>query len=554
MKSTNEDSALLGGNMNIYNSSKKKTRTFTWRLVLELGLVAAVVALLFPWKSSSSSDSKVDVNKKKNVIFLVTDGMGPQSVGLARSFRQFRDGLSMDDILTIDKHLIGTSRTRSNNSFVTDSAAGATAFACGLKSYNGAIGVDPEKNPCGTILEALKLQGYMTGLVVTTRLTDATPACFSAHVDYRYQEDLIAQQQIGEYPLGRMVDLMIGGGGCHYNGKCRADGRSLVKEYADVWNHVSTKEEFDQLQDGYNVTLPLLALLADGELPFEIDRSPKQFPSLAEEARVALNALAEATKDSDKGFFLMIESSHIDFMGHQGDPAGQAREVLHYDTVFEEVMKFIDSTDVETVAISTSDHETGGLALSRQVSAAYPDYLWYPEVLLNSTHSGEYLAHLLFEHHQKQKTNGDADDGKAVLTSFITKQVVENLMGITDWTQDDVDRILANIGNVNALMYVLNDMISVRAQLGWSTHGHSAVDVNIYAYTNSPAIKDQLSHSGAYDGLSGNHENIEIGRFMESITGVSLDHVSKLVKKTKHSPDVAKSDFDVFNADLYHAY
>ncbi|KAG7193570.1 uncharacterized protein KQ657_000639 [Scheffersomyces spartinae] len=545
MTGSNEDSALLGG---IYNS-KKKTRTFTWRLLLEVGLVVAIVlAFLCPWKPATggATSPKVDVNKKKNVIFLVTDGMGPQSVGLARSFRQFRDGLPIDDILTIDKHFIGTSRTRSNNSFVTDSAAGATAFACGLKSYNGAIGVDPEKNPCGTILEALKLQGYMTGLVVTTRLTDATPACFSAHVDYRYQEDMIAQQQIGEYPLGRMVDLMIGGGGCHYNGNCRADGRNLVKEYSDTWNHVSTREEFDLLNEGHNVTLPLLALLSDGELPYEIDRSPKHFPSLAEEAKVALNALAEATKDSDKGFFLMIESSHIDFFGHQNDPAGQAREVLHYDTVFQEVMKFIDSTDVETVAISTSDHETGGLALSRQVSPAYPDYLWYPEVLLNSTHSGEFLAHLLFDYYQSQSS-----DDTPALTSYITKQVVENLMGITDWTQTDIDRIMTNIMNVNELMYVLNDMISVRAQLGWSTHGHSAIDVNIYAYTNSPAIEEQLKHNGAYDGLSGNHENIEIGRFMESLTGVNLDHVSLLLKKTNHKPEVVKSDF---NVNSYHVY
>lgn len=50
----------------------------------------------------------------------------------------------------------------------------------------------------------------MTGLVVTTRITDATPAAFSSHVDQRFQEDMIAEQQLGEYPLGRMVDLIIG--------------------------------------------------------------------------------------------------------------------------------------------------------------------------------------------------------------------------------------------------------------------------------------------------------------------------------------------------------
>jgi alkaline phosphatase len=42
---------------------------------------------------------------------------------------------------------------------VTDSAASATAYSCGIKSYNGAIGVDDDYEPCGTVLEAAHLQG-----------------------------------------------------------------------------------------------------------------------------------------------------------------------------------------------------------------------------------------------------------------------------------------------------------------------------------------------------------------------------------------------------------
>jgi alkaline phosphatase len=98
--------------------------------------------------------------------------MGPTSLALTREYRQLTDGLSWDNTLTLDKHLIGTSRTRSTNSLVTDSAAGATAFSCGIKSYNGAISVLPDGSPCGTVLEAAKKAGYMTGLVVTTRLTE----------------------------------------------------------------------------------------------------------------------------------------------------------------------------------------------------------------------------------------------------------------------------------------------------------------------------------------------------------------------------------------------
>lgn len=246
---------------------------------------------------------------KKNLIFFVTDGMGPASLSLTRSFRQYIDDLPINDTLTLDHHLIGSSRTRSSDSLITDSAAGATAFSCALKSYNGAIGVSPNGHqPCGTILEAAKLQGYMTGLVVTTRITDATPAAFSSHVDYRIQEDLIALHQLGEYPLGRMVDLIIGGGKAHFMPQVRKDKRNLLKEASDNgWSVVQTRSEFDYLQMGSNVSLPLLALLAENDIPFDIDRDSKVYPSLEEQAITAIKALEEATRDSDKGFFLLIE-------------------------------------------------------------------------------------------------------------------------------------------------------------------------------------------------------------------------------------------------------
>lgn len=106
------------------------------------------------------------------VLTPLGSGMGPTSLHVTRSWRQYTDNLPYDDTLYLDKHIIGTSRTRSSNSLVTDSAAGATAFSCGKKSYNGAISVLPDHSPCGTVLEAAKKAGYKTGLVVTTRITE----------------------------------------------------------------------------------------------------------------------------------------------------------------------------------------------------------------------------------------------------------------------------------------------------------------------------------------------------------------------------------------------
>ena len=129
--------------------------------------------------------------------------------------------------------------------------------------------VDPKGYPCGTILEAAKVQhGMRTGLVATSRITHATPASFSAHIGDRDRENQIAVQQIGNNPLGRTVDLMFGGGYCHFLPKsaknsCRKDGRDLLKEARDKhgWNTVfyNNRTAFDN----GTIELPVIALFAD---------------------------------------------------------------------------------------------------------------------------------------------------------------------------------------------------------------------------------------------------------------------------------------------------
>lgn len=321
-----------------------------------------------PYSTPASPAAK---KKKRNLIFMVSDGMGPASLSLTRTFRQYVNKLPIDDTLTLDRHFWGTSRTRSTNSWVTDSAAGATAFSCGKKSYNGAISMLPGHKPCGTVLEAAKRRGFHTGLVVTTDITDATPACFAAHVDYRLQMDEIALHEIGEGPLGRVVDLMLGGGRCHFlpnstSGSCRADNVDVVRLATEKhgFTYKSSRQEFDELRHGQNATLPLLGLFAPNDIPFEIDRKHMAdvYPSLSEMAEAALTALEAATRDSDEGFFLMIEGSRIDHAGHFNDPAAQVREVLEYDKTFKIVLDFLEKSDTEGILVATSDHETGGLS------------------------------------------------------------------------------------------------------------------------------------------------------------------------------------------------
>lgn len=520
-RAADEDTALLGSQGKAFTASRSKYAfwrelgLFAWAVVATAGVI--VLAVLSQHQPAFH-EKKPTANGKRNLIFMVSDGMGPASLSMTRSFRQLTKHLPHTDVLVLDQHFIGSSRTRSSSSLVTDSAAGATAFSCGLKSYNGAISILPDHSPCGTVLEAAKKAGYMTGLVVTTDITDATPACFAAHANLRTEEDLIAQQEVGEHPLGRVVDLMLGGGRCHFlpnttEGSCRGDDRDITQLAQDKfgWTYIDNRKDFDALKLGSAVKLPLLGLFAPADIPYELDRRTMDdvYPSLDEMARTALKALDDATKGSDKGFFLMIEGSRIDHAGHGNDPAAQVNEILAYDKAFASVIDFLDKSSAQGVLVATSDHETGGLSVARQINPEYPHYKWLPQVLANVTHSAEFLARQL---RSRIAASGTGND----LKEYINQELVRTGQGITDATDKEIEAL---INNPLLASYTFADMVSRRAQIGWSTHGHSAVDVNIYGTKGS-------------EHLRGNHENTEIGEFLRNYLNLDATSITQeLVEK-----------------------
>ncbi|KAK7924031.1 alkaline phosphatase [Apiospora marii] len=492
---------------------------FAWALLATAGVLIMAV-----WMSHKSQTGHSKPSGKRNLIFMVSDGMGPASLSMTRSFRQYTEGLEHGDTLTLDKHFWGSSRTRSASSFITDSAAGATAFSCAQKSYNGAISMLPDHTPCGTVLEAAKRAGYMTGLVVTTDITDATPACFSSHVDMRTQNDEIALQQIGDGALERVVDLMFGGGRCHFlpnttHGSCRADDVDVVNMAKEKygWTYTDNRAGFDELWEGrLEVPLPMLGLFASTDVPFELDRRNMNdvYPSLSEMATTALRALEKATQDSDQGFFLMIEGSRIDHAGHYNDPAAQVHEVLEYDKTFQAVLDFIDKSKTESVLVATSDHETGGLSVAKQLRSEYPEYLWYPGVLANASSSTEYLASKLYKHIASTAKNGTS---KKELKAYINDELVKAGLGVHDATDAELAEIVSTPAKAQDLFAKI---ISQRAEIGWSSHGHSAVDVNIYS-----------SGGSGTDAIRGNVENTEVGDFLRDYIGVDVEAVTKELRK-----------------------
>ncbi|KAK3692204.1 alkaline-phosphatase-like protein [Podospora appendiculata] len=507
------------------SSRLRELALFSWAVLATAAVIVLAVVLQHrnattsPSSLSSAAASKPSTGKR-NLVFMVSDGMGPASLSLTRSFRQLVDHLPIDDTLTLDRHFWGTSRTRSSSSLVTDSAAGATAFSCGRKSYNGAISMLPDFSPCGTVLEAAKRAGYHTGLVVTTDITDATPACFASHVLLREQEDEIALQEIGEGVLGRTVDLMLGGGRCHFlpntsAGSCRMDDVDVTKiaQEKHGWTYAHDRPGFDALALGKNVSLPMLGLFAYADVPFEIDRRNMAdvYPSLSEMAITALTALEEATKDSDKGFFLMIEGSRIDHAGHINDPGAQVREVLEYDKAFKAVLDFLDKSGTEGILVATSDHETGGLATAWQAPDELPVYNWHPQILAKANASSEHLARLL---HRRIATTPEPIES---LRKWIHSELVVKHLGITNAQETEINALASRPLHA---MTSFARLISQRARVGWSTHGHSAVDVNVYCSGGDGAEK-----------IRGNVENTQIGEFLRGYLGVDVDGVTKELRE-----------------------
>jgi alkaline phosphatase len=154
----------------------------------------------------------------------------------------------------------------------------------------------------------------------------------------------------------------------------------------------------------------------------------------------------------------------------------------------------------------------------------YPEYIWYPAVLANATSSSSYLAHKLHEH--LRSGSDSSPESVESLKSYINNELVIPGLGISDATDEE----LAKVAKYPIVaLFLFSQMISTRAQIGWSSHGHSAVDVNIYS-----------SGGPGTDAIRGNVENTDVGKFLREYIDVDVDDITKqLRKKMEREPKSA---------------
>lgn len=328
--------------------------------------------------------------KAKNVILLIGDGMGDSEITIARNYAKgaasaFKglDALPFSGQITtyaIDK------KTKLIEQ-VTDSAASATAWNSGIKTYNGAIGVDVDGKPVPNLVEIAKKLGKGTGNVSTAEIQDATPAALLAHVSQRKCYGPVATSErcpenalengglgsITEQFLASPPDIVLGGGRKTFDETSQAGefkGQTLwqqaqqkgfhIVENADALNNLTTQTKF-----------PILGVFAPGNLPvrwfggqatfegnlanpIECQDNPertKDMPNLAQMTDKAIELL----KENPNGFFLQVEGASIDKQNHKANPCGQIGETVDLDEAVQVALDFARK-DGETLVIVTADH------------------------------------------------------------------------------------------------------------------------------------------------------------------------------------------------------
>ncbi|MEX0720363.1 MAG: alkaline phosphatase [Balneolaceae bacterium] len=285
----------------------------------------------------------VDSDRIKNVVLIVGDGMGIAQITTGQYALVGPGGLLQMQRMPVT----GFVNTYSGDNLITDSAAGATALSCGLKTYNGAIGVDMNVTPCKTILELAAEKGLSTGLVSTSSITHATPASFASHVERRNMQDKIAAQF-----LDSKVDVFLGGGVKFFHPETRKDKQDLIGKFREKGYQVLLNEN-DLAKTSSD---RLLGLFADNGM----ERVGGE-PSSAKMAEKALEVLSK----NDKGFFLMLEGSQVDWAGHDNDVDSLVNEMRDFDEAIKSILDFAQQ-DGETLVVLTADHETGGMNLQKQ--------------------------------------------------------------------------------------------------------------------------------------------------------------------------------------------
>ncbi|MER7172982.1 alkaline phosphatase [Streptomyces mesophilus] len=375
--------------------SSKLSKPGTLALVCALVAGAATVAGSAQALPADSAHKEI-----RNVIYLLGDGMSRSHVAAARYRFHGADGmLNMERLPAAGT--VSTHASRRNSDFpvlVTDSSSAATAWASGVKTYNGAVGIDAYGRQRATLMEQAKASGFATGNVTTAEVTDATPAAQYSHVLHRncqgpdFSADAcVFERADGTFeplpdnrtlvtPIAEQIarngtaDVVFGGGLARFEPDdqlaLEAQGYQLLGNFGDpamaeqtaASQTVATRADLDKAAGS-----KVFGLFNRGNLTTEhartrlpADSPAHQEPTLAEMTRASISLLSR--RRDTKGFFLQIEGASIDKRSHANEAAQTLGEVKAFDDAVKAAVDFA-RRDGNTLVIVTADHECAGFSL-----------------------------------------------------------------------------------------------------------------------------------------------------------------------------------------------
>lgn len=458
-----------------------------FRKLLYISAVSAI-ALQGCAQSPGSSDSSQThaPATPKNIIMVVADGMGP---AFTTAYRNYADDPATPEVesVVLDDILIGNSSTypAKVSGYVTDSAAAATALASGIKSYNGAIGVDDKKLPVESVLQLAKQQGMRTGVAVTSQINHATPAAYIAHNESRKNYNAIADSYFDDRIDGKFVaDVMLGGGTSYFERK----DRDLVAQFIDAdYQYVDSYNKLATLPAGSNV----LGLFGPVGLPAALDDSrPHRLAYLAEHAIKHL--------ENPNGYFLLLEASQVDWAGHSNDIGSVMAEMDDLAAAMTYLKGYVKSHP-DTLVILTADHSTGGLTIG-----ANGDYLWQPEFLQQMKSSVTTIARNLPDMEQP--------------LAYISQQLG---FALTDKDNQQLQPVL-DATSEQTRETALKAFLDKKTNTGWTTSGHTGVDVEVFGF------------GAGHEAFEGQIDNTDIAKIMKRfVAGKAAPAVASKVTTTQ---------------------
>jgi len=468
--------------------------------------IIAVVAVA----GISAPAQAVAVGKPKYVFFFLGDGMSNSQIQATEAYLTTLNGdsakvavdlLKPENRLNMSKLPIqGMQTTYDSFALMTDSASSATAFACGIKTASGTIGMDETKtNSVKSVAQLAHESGRKVGIISSVSLDHATPAAYYASIDSRsYMNNIATQLAATGY------EFFGGGGLASPTGPAKAGDTSN-----NVWDLLDANG-YTVLDDRASImalkTAPQSKVVCinpwlqdSAAMPYAVDR-PETNLSLAEMTEVAIACLSrKEPKVKDKGFFLMVEGGKIDWACHANDAVATIGDMLDFDDSVAVALEFYKQHPRDTLIIVTGDHETGGMTIGHATTG----YTAYYDRLMTQDCSFQYFGANQWADHKAAYAGGYDYTSPTNLSGnaeFVT--LLNDTFGLV-WAdlndyqkeklEDAYDKSMCGSNNNNAsentflygsyepIIVTITHILNERASIGWTSYSHTGVPVPVYA-------------------------------------------------------------------------